>query len=443
MARFLSRIALRKRQIAGYVAIWLWACASQALGAQRPASISAAYSLDDVVSLVRGNVSTDRILTLVRQDCVSFALDSAAETRLKAARADSVLVAELRSVCVRRPSATGAIDSVRPAVSPKTSTMRAKLQVETTLEAESTGDTKVSPDGKWFLTIDSSLNTVIWDATTKQSLLRLRTTDSSRARGGSHSAFSPNSRLVATLGSVIRVWAIPSGELIRSIDHGTGDLQSVAFSPDGNLLATGGQEGSARIWNVATGTLVRTIRHYEPPKELPRSDVSSVAFSPDGNILATVGWDGNARLWNVASGSLLRVMPVGVIGYCGAFSADGRLFATSGDTNNANTTAPKRDSRPSKIRLWEVETGRLVRTLEGHADAVHFVSFSPDGTLLVSSGDDDTVRLWAAADGDLLDTVLMPATSGLKYGNVGVAFFPDGKSVLTASGAVKVWSIVH
>jgi WD40 repeat protein len=136
-------------------------------------------------------------------------------------------------------------------------------------------------------------------------------------------------------------------------------------------------------------------------------------------------------------------MPVGVIGYCGAFSADGRLFATSGDTNNANTTAPKRDSRPSKIRLWEVETGRLVRTLEGHADAVHFVSFSPDGTLLVSSGDDDTVRLWAAADGDLLDTVLMPATSGLKYGNVGVAFFPDGKSVLTASGAVKVWSIVH
>jgi WD40 repeat protein len=231
--------------------------------------------------------------------------------------------------------------------------------------------------------------------------------------------------------------------MIRSIDHDTADPESVAFSRDGNLLAAGGQDGSARIWNVATGMLVRTVRHYEPPKELPRSDVSSVAFSPDGNILATVGWDGNARLWNAESGSLVRVLPVGVTGYWGAFSPDGRLFATSGDTNNTTTTSRNLDPRPGKIRLWEVETGRLIRTLEGHSDAVHYVSFSPDGALLVSGGDDDTVRLWAVADGDLLDTVLMPATPGFKYGNVGVAFFPDGKSVLTASGAVRVWSIVH
>jgi WD40 repeat protein len=113
--------------------------------------------------------------------------------------------------------------------------------------------------------------------------------------------------------------------------------------------------------------------------------VNSVAFSPDGRLLASGSDDKTIKLWDVASGSLVRTL-TGHTEYVNsvAFSPDGRLLASgSGDRT---------------IKLWEVASGREVRTLYGHTSGVGSVAFSPDGRLLASGSDDYTIKLWDISD---------------------------------------------
>ena len=153
-------------------------------------------------------------------------------------------------------------------------------------------------------------------------------------------------------------------------------VTSVAFSPDGRLLATASADRTARLWNPATGECRRTLTGHT-------STVWAVAFSPDG-LLATASDDQTARLWNPATGDSRRTFTghtSTVIGV--AFSPDGRLLATA----SADRTA----------RLWNPATRTRRRTFRGltdHALAVNGVAFSPDGRLLATASDDHTARLW-------------------------------------------------
>jgi hypothetical protein len=148
----------------------------------------------------------------------------------------------------------------------------------------------------------------------------------------------------------------------------------VAFSPGGSRLATASQDHTARLWDAASGTELRTLKGHQ-------DRVWEVAFSPDGSRLATASDDRTARLWDAASGTELHTLKghqdqvVGV-----AFSPDGSRLATA--------------SMDRTARLWDAASGTELQSLRGHQDKVVGVAFSPGGSRLATASDDHTARLW-------------------------------------------------
>jgi WD40 repeat protein len=205
-------------------------------------------------------------------------------------------------------------------------------------------------------------------------------------------------------------------------DNGNGYTQvlSVAFSPDGKTLASGGWDYTVKLWDAASGDLRLTIPH--------ENLVYSVAFSPDGKALPSgEHHTGATHLWDVATGKSTGVLASGKGSVASvAFSPDGKALASGG-------FVVRRDGG-GVVRLWDVSRGAL--RLEISAQPTHMVAFSPDGRLVAGSGYkrrgggqqiDGLVRLWDTGTGHLVRTLTVVGDGHTSVGPI--AFSPDGRLV--------------
>ncbi len=231
-------------------------------------------------------------------------------------------------------------------------------------------------------------------------------------------AFSPDGLILASGSedSTVRLWRMPDGALLHTLEGHANDVNCLDFSPDGETLASGSMDATVRLWRVSDGALLHTLEGHA-------KNVGTLAFSPDGQTLATGSDDDTVRLWRVSDGGLLRELEGHEEGLSGvAFSPDGQTLASA--------------SFDETIRLWQVSDGGLLRQLEGHQKSVRCVAFLPDGQTLATGSFDDTVRLWRVDDGALLYTFEGPMGSVTS-----VIFSPDGQTMATCSPSIHLWRL--
>ena len=230
-------------------------------------------------------------------------------------------------------------------------------------------------------------------------------------------AFSPDGLMLAS-GSkdkTVQIWDLATGKSIRTFPGDSSTVWSVAFDSSGTKLATGTGFWRVMLWDLKTGQGIRTLDHT--------ASVWSVALSPDGQLVASGSGDKTTKISDAVTGSLIHNLPDHTdFVYSVAFTPDGKSLVSG--------------SKDKKITIVDVATGNLLKTLEGHGDAVRSVAISPDGKTIVSGSYDESIKIWNLETGDLIRSI-----KGHSDDIVSVAISPDGKFIASGSKdkTIKIW----
>ena len=271
-----------------------------------------------------------------------------------------------------------------------------------------------SPDGKFVASrLSNQASVQLWrvsDGTLRQTL------GEKSMRSGSL-AFSPDGKLLAMLSEKIILWQVDNGSVARRLDIPEGIfLKNLEFSPDGSLLASGSeQEIAIFLWDVSTGQALPPHRAQANPQDY--NGVWSIAFAPDKSLLAAGAADGRIYLWDAASETPVDILegqttPINNL----SFSSDGTLLASA--------------SRDGSLNLWQISSKTLLRKLDTGSMALQNITFSPDSRLLVAALEDGVVQAWRVDSGELFYKLTDHTESSFKS----VAFSPDGATLASGRG---------
>ena len=297
-------------------------------------------------------------------------------------------------------------------------------------------DAVYSPDGK-LIAIASTLGVSIYSADNLSEILSFET----EAKVNSL-AFSPDGEVIITglSNANLQLWKTMDGSLIRSFDSQNSEsITSAAFSPDGSVVAASSSDGNVTLWNISDGTLIRTINN--PLGEA----VWNVFFSPDGKALFFASQDWKVRMVATDSGEAIQTFD-GVFGGTASISKDGKILATYDAYYDQDARGIQFIA--GNLVLWGIESGKKLQTIPcrdiyNWLDSdVTSIAFSPDGKLVSAVGQDYVVKTWDVVSGSLVETLddLQPQ-NGYSQSYFALSYSPDGQHLLAAgSRFVGVWN---
>jgi WD40 repeat protein len=251
--------------------------------------------------------------------------------------------------------------------------------------------------------------------------------------------FTPDNRQLLSTGRDSRVvlWDVEQGKAVAPLNDDTTQqgIIGLALTPDGRSVAF----GSVNVHSVALLPLSEMASNDARIKEFSygkRDTATTITISPDGKTLACGRVSGEEVLfWEVDTAKRKQVLKgKGDRGQVVKFSPDGKLIAISGGPDTEDAAALTANQA---IRLWDVQTGELKLTLNGHTSSIWSIDFSPDNTTVATASDDKTIKIWDVQTGALKQTL-----TGHGGGVRSIAFSPDGKLLASASAdkTVKIWN---
>lgn len=306
-----------------------------------------------------------------------------------------------------------------------------------------------SPDGHTLISSSQDLTLRLWDVYTGECLRIFE----GHTQPIWSVKFSPDGRHLISGGedNVLKLWEVNTGKCIKTlIGHGNW-IWSVAYSSDGQRIASGSHDNTVKLWDVHSGACIHTLRGHT-------NWIWSIAFNPQGNIIASGSEDQTVRLWDVYTGRCLKILEghdhrIWTV----TFSPQPLASMLSSVEKSHQQALLVSGSEDQTVRLWDVSwqesgssegtskpqsihvlTSQCLQTLQGHTQQVWTVAYSPDGRTIVSSGDEQFLRLWNVATGTCCKTF-----SGHTRRVTSVVFSPDGK-LLASCGedqTIRLWDI--
>ncbi len=285
---------------------------------------------------------------------------------------------------------------------------------------------KYSPDGKKIVTTSEDCTAIIWDAGTGKMLTTLI-----GHKAFVYSAqFSPDGKkiITASCDHTAKVWDVSTGKILTTTSPSAESINLALFSPDGKKFITTFIQNKLYLhWSISEKPVHVTIFDADNGERLyslnGHSMINSAKFSPDGKKIITACCDSTVKVWAVDTGRLIYTFEGYASSvYSAEFCPDGKKIVTA--------------SADSMVIVWDSNTGKLINNLEGHTDKVSVAQFSPDGKRIITASLDNTAKVWDEDTGKLISTL-----EGHTENVISVEFCLDGKKIVTASKdhTAKVW----